>query len=93
MEIKKLEEVANVQIVVSLADLRDYFSELQGKGKEEPSNENGLISIDEAKKRPAISSSDTTLWRWDRIGYLPKVKVGSKVFYRIADIERIEKGA
>ena len=37
----------------------------------------------------------TTLWNWSRSGYLIPVKIGKKVSYRQADIERliIERGA
>lgn len=37
----------------------------------------------------------TTLWNWERKGYLIPVKIGRKVSYRQADIERIiiERGS
>jgi hypothetical protein len=33
----------------------------------------------------------STLWRWNRDGYLCTVKVGSKVLYRLSDINKILK--
>ena len=36
----------------------------------------------------------TTLWNWERTGYLVPVKMKRKIFYRRADVDRliIERG-
>lgn len=34
----------------------------------------------------------STLWRWDRSGYLRPVRLGRTVYYRLADIEARERG-
>ncbi len=94
MDILELEKIrANVTVAVSLADLREYsLSLLSESHSEVKQGEDGLIPLEDAKKRPYISNSDATLYRWDKSGYLPKVKVGGKVFYRLSDIKKIEEG-
>ncbi len=36
--------------------------------------------------------SKSTLWRWDRTGYLKAVRYGRAVWYRESDIEALERG-
>ena len=33
----------------------------------------------------------STLWRWNKCGYLTNIKVGSKVRYRLTDVESLMK--
>lgn len=33
----------------------------------------------------------TTLWKWEKKGYLTPVRVGKKVYYKRADLERLTK--
>jgi len=33
----------------------------------------------------------STLWRWEKVGYLTPVRIGGKVFYRRSDIDQIIK--
>lgn len=36
--------------------------------------------------------SKSTLWRWDHSGYLKPVRYGRAVWYRLTDIEAMERG-
>ena len=67
--------------------------------------ENLLLDI----KHPAPSTSDrllspketatmldvdlSTLFRWDKLGYLIKIKIGGKARYRMSDIQKLMKHA
>jgi len=31
----------------------------------------------------------STLYRWDKLGYLTKIKIGGKVRYRMSDIQKL----
>ena len=47
-----------------------------------------LITKEEARRR--LGSPDpSTLWRWEKAGYLTPVRIGVKVFYRQGDIDAI----
>ena len=43
-----------------------------------------LISAKEAAEKLGVVPS--TLWRWNKTGYLKKVKVGNSVRYRLQDV-------
>jgi predicted DNA-binding transcriptional regulator AlpA len=95
MNISELQKIdgANITVGVSLADLKEWtLSLLSESHSENKPKEDELISLEDAKKRPSISNSDATLYRWDKTGFLPKVKIGGRVFYRLSDIKKIEEG-
>ena len=49
-----------------------------------------LIPKEEA--RAVLGGPDpSTLWRWEKAGYLTPVRIGGKVFYRRSDIDAIIK--
>ena len=50
-----------------------------------------LVSREEAAKRLNVDIS--TLWRWDRVGYLPVAsRIGKHVYYTEESIRRLEVG-
>ena len=85
-------EQRNIQIVVNQDDLKEAFlsvvSELLAK-KEEESRDS---RITKAAARERLKVDDTTLWRWDKCGYLKAIHIGRSVYYREADIKRLEEG-
>lgn len=48
----------------------------------------GLLSKSEVKAMCG-NVTDMTLSRWDKSGYLPKTRIGRKIFYRAEDVARI----
>lgn len=51
--------------------------------------EEKFLTADETAEMLGVDKS--TLWRWDKCNYLPKVKIGSKVRYRQTDVEELMK--
>lgn len=49
-----------------------------------------LLTREATAKRLGVDVS--TLWRWDRSGYLKPVRIGRAVHYRLSDIEARERG-
>ena len=47
--------------------------------------------ISKKKAMQGFNVSHTTLWKWQKCGYLVPVKVGKKVYYKKADIEKLTK--
>lgn len=89
-EISKL-GANNIQVVVSLADLNEFFEEkiceaVASRGKEK---EEKYLSVDEVCE--ALKVSSNTLWRWNKNGYLKPNKVGRKSVYLLSDIDRLRK--
>lgn len=86
-------------LVVSSADLeqavRNVLSELLAEQElrrkaEEEERRATRISRAEASKR--LRKDWTTLYRWERAGMLHPIKVGRTVYYREAEIRKIEEG-
>lgn len=82
---------SNVMLVISAADLKEFVLELlderQNSSKLTPEK---FLSITETVEKYGISKP--TLWRWSKIGYLPKIKLGGKCFYRESDIIKVMEG-
>lgn len=84
-----LQAGANVQIVCSLADLREMFMTWQDERdalKPAP-KEDKLLTADEAADQLGVTS--VTLWRWAKMGYLKPSKVGRKVYYWEGDLNKL----
>ena len=84
---------ANVKLEISGADLLIFSNELINKAKEElatkliEAREEKYLTKDEVKR--IFSVCDTTLWHWNKRGYLKTIKTGNKVKYLQSDIDRI----
>ena len=86
----------NLQIVCSLDDLRQLFSEWRDEQRENERREleqqtkkDEYLATEEVCKLFGVTKP--TLWRWAQIKYLVPVKVGRKNYYRVADIEALRK--
>lgn len=82
-----------VLVVLSAADLKEAMGELY---KNEQAKTAAAIAAH--RERPTLTRQEaaqalnvtlTTLWRWDKIGYLQPVKIGTKVLYKATDIDAI----
>ena len=83
----------NTLLVISAADLKEFALELMDERTNSSKSGNcsdNYLTIPETAKKNGVSES--TLYRWTRIGYLPKVKLGGKSFYRESDIIKLMEG-
>ena len=83
----------NTLLVISAADLKEFALELMDERTNSSKSNNcsdNYLTIPETAKKYGVS--DSTLYRWTRIGYLPKVKLGRKCFYRENDIIKLVEG-
>lgn len=83
---------ANISITVSVSDLREWILELIAEQKQQalPIEDEVLLTAKETAKKLGVDES--TLWRWDRSGYLKKIKIGNVIRYRESDILKIMEG-
>jgi len=56
----------------------------------EGDDEQSLIARATVAKRLHVDT--TTLWRWDKSGYLKCVHIGRAVWYQKKDVEKLERG-
>lgn len=75
----------NVQLVVSVADLKEFalvlISEAQHTDVQQSEH---LYTPTEFAERLRVDKS--TLWRWCKAGILKPTRIGSKVFYKESDL-------
>ena len=90
MNIKELSNLnASVAVMVSLADLKEFVSEMIAEASARPQQtEETMLSADQVCEVLGISSN--SLWRWSKSGYLKGRKVGRKVFYRKSDVDALQ---
>ena len=90
----------NMAVTIRLADLLEANEELARRVRAEAEREiarrvnvyeDTLIARGEARVRLLGGVDPSTLWRWEKKGYLRPVRIGVKVFYRRSDIEAIIK--
>ncbi len=86
-----LQAGGNVQIVCSLADLKEVFNQWQDeRDAMMPSpKEDKLLTSEEAAKQLNVTA--VTLWRWAKMGYLKPLKAGRKVHYWQSSIDNFLK--
>ena len=72
----------NVQLVVTLADLKELFLEWQAEveANKVKEKEETYKTVEEAAAIP-VHRDRSSLWRWAKSGYLVPIKVGAKSFY------------
>ena len=88
MSIKEIIDTnPNIQLVISAADLKEFALELLAVREKSSAKSDKYLTIPETAEKYGVSQS--TLYRWSRLGYLPKVKLGGKSFYRESDIIKL----
>lgn len=94
MSINKVNSLnPNTLLVINVADLKEFALELMDEfanSSKSGNKSDKYLTIAETAKKYGVSES--TLYRWTRIGYLPKVKLGGKSFYRESDIIKLMEG-
>ena len=93
MFLKDLLQQGNVTIAVTLSDLKQFAQELIQITKQEleqkitDANAESYPSPEEVAEMLDVDRS--TLWRWNKRGYLCHIEVGGKRRYRMSDINRL----
>lgn len=75
ISIDELRAIVHDEILAAMAE---YFSN---------PNEEEFLSIEQASNILKVDRS--TLWHWDKEGYLKKIYIGGKPRYKRSDIDRI----
>ena len=86
-------------VTIRLCDLMEANEALVRKVRSEAERERtrrdrqaGDHLVRKEDARAILGNPDpSTLWRWEKAGYLTPVKIGVKVFYRRSDIDAIIK--
>lgn len=83
----------NVNITIKLSDLLEAFreiaEEIHNTYEDERAAKDSEILIPRQEVLQLLGVNSTTLWRWNKEGYLKAVKVGAKTKYRKCDIDKL----
>lgn len=80
---------ANVTLSVNIHDLKEWAVTLMEDVRHKQREEEKEEYLTQKKVEDILGVTHSTLWRWDKIGYLERIRIGGKVRYRLSDIERI----
>ncbi len=82
---------ANVQLSVSGKDLREFGECLIRQTVNQMTSEKNevMLKTNEVAKKLGVDRS--TLYRWDKSGYLKPVRMGGVPRYRLSDVETVMK--
>ena len=83
---------ANVQLVINALDLKEAFLQWSEEMRipDTETREESYLTAQETAEKLGVDVS--TLWRWNKSGYLKKIKVGSKIRYRESDVLKLMEG-
>lgn len=79
-------------LLVSAADLEDAFRTIVGEILRQRESEARECRLPRKEVVRRLKVDPSTLWRWDKEGYLKTVHQGRKVFYRESDVLELENG-
>ena len=82
----------NVQLVINALDLKEAFLQWSEEMRipDTETREESYLTAQETADKLGVDVS--TLWRWDKSGYLKKIKVGNKIRYRESDVLKLMEG-
>lgn len=84
---------SNLQIVVGIMELKEFAIEIANEvlsAKIEKKTDEIYYTSEQTANRLQVDKS--TLWRWNKAGYLSPIKVGGKIRYRESDIKKAMEG-
>ena len=79
-----------IQIVLSPDDLEEAIRTVASELLTQREVERTDRRITRAAARERLKVDYTTLWRWDKSGYLPAIRIGRTVYYRETNVKKIE---
>ena len=81
-----------MQLVINAIDLKEAFLQWNAEmmRPSQDSREESYLSAQETADKLGVDVS--TLWRWDKSGYLKKLKIGNKIRYRESDVLKLMEG-
>ncbi len=91
-----LQTSANINLTITLDDLRTFTNELIQSTKKELEAE--ILAQKAERFIPRLEACDmlkcdqSTLHRWAKRGYLVPIEVGGKRVYKLSDLQRILNG-
>lgn len=94
--IELAKQCPGLQVTITLGDLVEantlLIAETRRELEQTITDKNTETYPSREKVMEMLDVSETTLWRWAKIGYLVPLNVGGKRRYRMSDVQRILEG-
>lgn len=87
-----LESGANVSVTIKLDDLRAILKEAAGTLKPMPPEPPAEEFLTRKEVLAALKIDSSTLWCWEKTGYIKSYPFGGRKRYRLEDVEAIRTG-
>ena len=90
--LESIKEGANIQFVISASELKEALTSRYAEIRraEKAQEEERYLTIQEVSDLLKVNRS--TLWKWNKSGYLIAIKTGSKPRYKLSDVKKIMEG-
>ena len=77
---------------ITATDLKEFLLEIAEEQAKStiPAHPEKYLTAQETAEKLGVDVS--TLWRWDKTGYLKKIKVERKIQYRESDVLKLMEG-
>ena len=83
--------VLDVRVVIAREDIQVLAAAIAAEMKAAaPRQPEEYVTREKAME--LLGKTGTTLWRWDKEGYLKAVRIGGRLRYRLSDIIEIKEG-
>ncbi len=79
-------------IILTAPDLEKAIRDVLSDLLQQKETERMESRLTRAAVRERLKVDDTTLWRWNKSGYLKAIKVGRACYYNENDVRNIEEG-
>jgi hypothetical protein len=82
----------NVSVTLKLEDLREIFNEVTGSHKSKPKDMSAEDFLSRKEVLSILKIDSSTLWCWEKTGYIKSYPFGGRKRYKSADVEAIRTG-
>lgn len=83
---------ANVSVTLKLEDLREILKEAVGNLKPTPKDSSSEEFLSRKEVLIILKIDSSTLWSWEKRGYIKSFPFGGRKRYKLADVEAIRSG-
>lgn len=83
---------ANVSVTLKLDDLREIFREMAGSLKTTPKDPPAEEFLSRKEVLSILKIDSSTLWSWEKTGYIKSFPFGGRKRYKSVDVEAIRTG-
>lgn len=83
---------ANVSVTLKLEDLREIFKEMVSSIKPKATDQTSEEFLSRKEVLNILKIDSSTLWSWEKTGYIKSYPFGGRKRYKLVDVEAIRTG-